>query len=48
MRSIKRNSLRVAAATVASGVLAAGAVALAGSASAATLGHHNSTKYSFQ
>jgi hypothetical protein len=48
MRSIKRNALRVAAATVASGVLAAGAVALAGSASAATLGHHNSTKYSFQ
>ncbi len=37
MKSVKRNALRVAAATVASGVLAAGAVALAGAASASTL-----------
>jgi hypothetical protein len=37
MKSIKRNARRVAAATVASGMLAAGAVALAGAASAATL-----------
>src|ERR1700726_3546519 len=37
MRTIKRNALRVAAATVASGLLATGAVALAGAASASTL-----------
>jgi hypothetical protein len=37
MKSIKRHALRVAAAAVASGVLATGAVALAGSASASTL-----------
>jgi hypothetical protein len=48
MLSVKRNILRVAAATVASGVLAAGAVALAGSASAATIGAHHGTSYSFQ
>jgi len=47
--SVTRNTLRVAAATVASGILAAGAVALAGSASAATIGaHHSGTSYSFQ
>jgi hypothetical protein len=47
--SVTRNTLRVAAATVASGVLAAGAVALAGSASAATIGaQHSGTSYSFQ
>src|ERR1700730_7191050 len=37
IESVKRNALRVAAATVASGVLAAGAVALAGAAGASTL-----------
>ncbi len=44
MKSVKRTVKRVAAATVASGVLAAGAVALvAGTASASTLGAHNGT-----
>jgi hypothetical protein len=36
-KTVRRNALRVAAATVASGVLAAGAVGLAGAASASTL-----------
>ena len=48
MKSVKRNALRFAAATVASGVLAAGAVALAGPASASTLSPASSTGYSFQ
>jgi hypothetical protein len=48
MKSIKRNAKRVAAATVASGLLAAGAVTLAGSASAATLNHRGGTHYRFQ
>jgi hypothetical protein len=48
MKSIKRHALRVAAATVASGVLAAGTVALAGSASASTLSHASTTSYSFR
>jgi hypothetical protein len=54
MKSIKRNALRVAVATVASGLLAAGAVTLAGSADAATLSTqstlaaHGGTAYSFQ
>ena len=48
MKSIKRNAKRIAAATVASGLLTAGAVALAGSASAATLNPHGGTRYSFQ
>jgi hypothetical protein len=48
MKSVKRNALRIAAATVASGVLAAGAVALAGPASASTLSPASSTGYSFQ
>jgi hypothetical protein len=48
MKSIKRNAKRVAAATVASGLLAAGAVTLAGSASAATLNPHSTTHYRFQ
>ena len=47
MKSVKRNALRVAAATVASGVLAAGAVGLAGAASASTLSHARATSYSF-
>jgi hypothetical protein len=47
--SITRNARRVAATAVASGVLAVGAVALAGSASASTIGaHHTGTSYSFQ
>jgi hypothetical protein len=48
MKSIKRNAKRVAAATVASGLLAAGAVTLAGSASAATLNPSHATRYHFQ
>jgi hypothetical protein len=48
MKSIKRNAKRVAAATVASGLLAAGAVTLAGSASAATLNPSHTTRYHFQ
>jgi len=48
MKSVKRNALRIAAATVASGVLAAGAVALAGPGSASTLSPASSTGYSFQ
>lgn len=49
MLSVKRDILRVAVATVASGVLATGAVALAGSASASTIGaYHTGTSYSFQ
>jgi hypothetical protein len=47
--SITRNARRVAATAVASGILAVGAVALAGSASASTIGaHHTGTSYSFQ
>jgi hypothetical protein len=47
--SITRNARRVAATAVASGVLAVGAVALAGSASASTIGaYHTHTSYSFQ
>ncbi len=45
--SVKKNALRVAAATVASGLLTVGAVTLAGSASAATVGGHG-TSYQFQ
>jgi hypothetical protein len=45
--SITRNAFRVATAAVASGVLAVGAVALAGSASASTVGARH-TSYSFQ
>jgi hypothetical protein len=48
MRSIKKNALRIAAATVASGLLTAGAATLAGSASAATTYAHTGTRYSFQ
>ena len=48
MKSIKRNALRVAAATVASGLLGVGAVALAGSASASTLSASHATSYRFQ
>jgi hypothetical protein len=48
MKSIKRNARRVAATAVASGMLAAGAVALAGAASASTLGAHRTGHYSFQ
>jgi hypothetical protein len=47
-KSIKRHAKRVAAATVASGLLAAGAVTLAGSASAATLNPHRPSSYHFQ
>jgi hypothetical protein len=47
MKSIKRNAKRIAAATAASGLLAAGAVALAGAASASTL-QASATRYSFQ
>jgi hypothetical protein len=47
MKSVKRTALRVAAATVASGVLAAGAVTLAGAASASTLRPASATSYSF-
>ena len=46
MKSIKRNARRVAAATVASGLLAAGTVALAGAAGASTVQAH-ATRYSF-
>ncbi|MGH3289988.1 MAG: hypothetical protein ACRDPD_35805 [Streptosporangiaceae bacterium] len=50
--TVKRSALRVAAATVASGVLAAGAVALAGAASASTLSPASAasqaSSYSFQ
>jgi hypothetical protein len=48
MKSIKRNARRVAAATIASGLLTAGAVALAGAASASTLSAHSNGHYSFQ
>jgi hypothetical protein len=48
MKSVKRNALRFAAATVASGVLAAGAVTLAGPASASTLSPASGIGYSFQ
>jgi hypothetical protein len=48
MKSIKRNAKRVAAATVASGLLTAGAVALAGAASAATLSPASRASYHFQ
>jgi hypothetical protein len=48
MRTVKRNALRVAAATVASGLLATGAVALAGAASAATLSPSHTTSYAFE
>jgi hypothetical protein len=49
MRNIKRNARRIAAATVASGLLAGGAVALAaGTASAATLSPSHATSYSFE
>jgi hypothetical protein len=47
MKSVKRNALRVAVATVASGLLATGAVALAGAASASTLGAQG-TSYNFE
>jgi YD repeat-containing protein len=48
MRSVKKNALRVAAATVATGVLTVGAVALAGTAGASTLSNGgNGTAYSF-
>ena len=47
MKSIKRNARRVAAATVASGLLAAGTVALAGAAGASTVQAH-ATHYSFR
>jgi hypothetical protein len=47
MRSIKKNALRIAAATVASGLLTAGAATLAGTASAATTYAHAGTRYSF-
>ena len=48
MRTIKRNALRVAAATVASGLLATGAVALAGAADASTLSPAHTTSYAFE
>jgi hypothetical protein len=48
MKAFKRNALRVAAATVASGLLATGAVALAGAADAATLSAQSGTGYHFQ
>jgi hypothetical protein len=48
MKSIKRNALRVAAATVASSLLGVGAVALAGSASASTLSASHAGSYHFQ
>jgi hypothetical protein len=48
MKSIKRNAARVAAATLASSLIAAGALTLAGSASAATLSPHRGTSYAFQ
>jgi len=49
MRSVKKSALRVAAATVATGVLTVGAVALAGSADASTLSNGgNGTAYSFR
>ena len=48
-KSAKRNARRVAMATAASGLLAAGALGLAAtSASAATLSAHSGTSYSFQ
>ncbi|MGD0609093.1 MAG: hypothetical protein ABSA53_36630 [Streptosporangiaceae bacterium] len=49
MRSIRRNARRVAAATVASGLVAAGALALTTSAaSASTTSQHGATAYSFR
>ena len=49
MRSVKKSALRVAAATVATGVLTVGAVALASSAGASTLSSGgNGTAYSFR
>ena len=49
MRSVKKSALRVAAATVATGVLTVGAVALASSAGASTLSNGgNGTAYSFR
>ena len=49
MRSIRRNARRVAAATVASGMLAAGALALTTpAASASTIDSHQGTAYSFR
>ena len=48
MKSVKRTALRIAAATAASGVLAAGAVALAGAASASTLSPASAISYSFE
>jgi hypothetical protein len=47
MRKIKRNALRVAAATVASGLLATGAVALASAADAATVSAQSGSGYSY-
>jgi hypothetical protein len=49
MRSHRRNARRIAATTVASGLLAAGALALTTSAaSAATIDAHRATAYSFR
>jgi hypothetical protein len=49
MRSVKKSALRVAAATVATGVLTVGAAALASSAGASTLSNGgNGTAYSFR
>src|ERR1017187_6584063 len=49
MRSIRRNARRVAAATVASGMLAAGALALTTpAAGASTIDSHQGTAYSFR
>jgi hypothetical protein len=48
MRSAKRTARRIAAAAVATGVIAGGSLALAGSASASTLGSHAATAYSFR
>jgi hypothetical protein len=48
MRSVKRTARRVAAAAVASGVIAGGSLALATSAGASTLSSHAATSYSFR
>jgi hypothetical protein len=48
MKSIKRNAKRVAAATVASGLLAAGAVGVAGADNANTTNTHSAGNYHFQ
>ena len=48
MTSIKKNALRIAATTVASGLIGIGGVGLAGAASASTTSASYATSYRFQ